>query len=127
MSRWFAGPRAKLTAALVAMLLLVCGGTLGGAAPVLLARLLLGAAALAGLGWWLKRRAHSRPSGFTLAPGLAVLARTALSARSACALIEADGQRFLIVHGDGFAEIALAAPVPTACRRPPTRRLPTSA
>lgn len=128
MSHFLEGPRAKLTTALVAVLLLVCAGTLTGASPVAVARWLLGATGVAGLLWWLRLRRRAAPSGFSLAPGLAVLARTALSARSACALIEADGQRFLVVHGDGFAEIALAAPAltPTSCRGPLTRRLPRS-
>jgi len=48
---------------------------------------------------WLARRGSSE------APPLKVVARTSLSAKNSLALIEMDGRRYLVAHGDGFAEL----------------------
>ena len=69
-----------------------------------LARLLLGVAAAAGLVFWVRRRPRTR-AAFALAPRLEVAARTALSPRCSVALVDADGQSYLVAFGDGFAQI----------------------
>ena len=108
-------PRTKLFAAASALALLVGLATFQGLSPAAVARALLAVAAVAGLGgWWL--RGH-RPKKFQLAPRLSVVTRAGLSQRTGLALVEVDGRAFLIVHGDGYAEIC-----PTHERQPPKPR-----
>ena len=53
---------------------------------------------------------------------LKVLSRAHLTPRCAAALLQADGRVFLVVHGDGFAEISPAPPsLPALARRPKPR------
>lgn len=68
------------------------------------ARWLMGAAALAGLGWWLWRHEGASPR-FSLPERLRVVSRAGLSQRCGIALVEADGRCFLVAFGDSFAEI----------------------
>ena len=70
----------------------------------LLARLLLGLCALGALVWW-ARRARRTGAGFTRPKRLEVVHRVGLSARTSVALVEVDGQPYLIVHGEGFARL----------------------
>lgn len=74
-----------------------------GASGVQIARALLGLAAVAGIGWWLLHARRTAP--FQLAPRLSLVQRVGLSQRTGLAMVEADGQCLLIVHGDGFARI----------------------
>jgi flagellar biogenesis protein FliO len=83
---------------------LVALAPLGGLSTAGAARWLLGAGALAGLGWWLWRRDGASPR-FTLPERLRVISRAGLSQRCGIALVEADGRSFLVAFGDSFAEI----------------------
>ncbi|MGQ0508692.1 MAG: hypothetical protein ACT4TC_25610 [Myxococcaceae bacterium] len=74
------------------------------------ARVLVAVATIAGLGLWIARRKQSAEPGFSLAPKLEVLSRAGLSPRCGLALIEADGRKYLIVHGEGFARIRETRP-----------------
>lgn len=116
-------PRNKLIAAAIAVLILALLAPLKGASAANLARALLGAAAIAGLFLWLVRQ---KKAAFTVqaAPRLRVLARTGLSQRCGMALVEADGDNYLVVFGDGFAELQQAKLTrPAQARRPrPVRR-----
>lgn len=102
----------KLLAASLLVLLLAAFAQQSGASAALVARIALGLAALAGLAlWWLRTRGHGgagRP--FQLPPRLNVAARTGLSPRCGVALVEADGCRFLVAYGDGFAQLLNALP-----------------
>jgi flagellar biogenesis protein FliO len=80
---------------------------LGGMSATSVARGLLGAAALAGLGGWLVRRGRAE-SRFTLTERMRVVSRTGLSQRCGLALVEVDGGRYLVAYGDSFAEIRRA-------------------
>ncbi|XXF76499.1 flagellar biosynthetic protein FliO [Myxococcaceae bacterium GXIMD 01537] len=89
---------------------------LGGVSGVSGARWLLGAAALVGLGWWLRRRGRGG-AHFALPERLQVISRAGLSPRCGLALVEVDGHGFLVAFGDSFAEIHEAAvPARTAMR-----------
>ena len=102
-------PKAKLLAAcglLAALALIAPSQSMN---PTMLARLVLGGVALAGLAWWAVRRQAS-PAKFALAPRLQVAARTGLSPKCSVALVEADGRTYLIAFGDGFAEIQETSP-----------------
>ncbi|HLT28604.1 MAG TPA: hypothetical protein VK013_01075 [Myxococcaceae bacterium] len=61
-------------------------------------------ACLAGAGWLWKQGSLGRPGTPEEIP-LEVRARTGLSPRCGLALIEAEGERYLVVHGDGFATV----------------------
>ncbi|MBF5044371.1 hypothetical protein FGE12_18375 [Aggregicoccus sp. 17bor-14] len=98
------GPRAKLLAAGGCMLLLLLVGPLATPSVVGLARGLVAALALGGAGWWLSRRGVPRAS-FALAEPMQVLSRKGLSARCSIALVQVDGQRFLVTYGEGFAQL----------------------
>ncbi|MGZ3458939.1 MAG: flagellar biosynthetic protein FliO [Archangium sp.] len=109
-------PRAKLLLAVGLVLGLAALAPLGGASAISVARGLLGAAALAGLGWWLLRRGRAE-SRFALSERMRVVSRTGLSQRCGLALVEVDGSRYLVAFGDSFAEIRRAhAPVRVRAR-----------
>jgi flagellar biogenesis protein FliO len=72
------------------------------------ARIILGAAGLIGGAYWYAKRAQ--PAAFTMETRVNVVQRVGLSQRNALALVEVDGQSYLIVHGDGFARIERTAP-----------------
>ena len=96
-------PRNKLLAASALLLALGTAATLGGLDAAAVARAVLACTAVAGLAWWyLKAR---RVSPDAPAPRLQVVSRTGLSQRAAVALVEVDGKSFLIVHGDGYAQV----------------------
>jgi flagellar biogenesis protein FliO len=42
---------------------------------------------------------------------LRVVSRTSLSQKNAVAIVEADGQRFVLAYGDGFAQVLAARPL----------------
>jgi flagellar biogenesis protein FliO len=107
-------PRTKLIAAAAALALLLVLATVQGLSTTAAARALLTLAALAGLAWWWFKSAT--PKKFQVAPRLSVVSRAGLSQRTGLALIEVDGRSFLIVHGDGYAEIC-----PTAERAAPKK------
>ena len=100
-------PRNKLLLALGLVLGLAALAPVGGVSVTSVARGLLGAAALVGLGWWLvrRRRADAR---FALTERMRVLSRTGLSQRCGLALVEVEGSRYLVAFGDSFAEIRRA-------------------
>lgn len=100
-------PRNKLLLALGLVLGLAALAPLGGVSAAVLARGLLGAVALVGLGWWLMRRGRADVR-FTLTERMRVVSRTGLSQRCGLALVEVEGSRYLVAFGDSFAEIRRA-------------------
>jgi len=109
-------PRTRLLLAVGLVLGLAALAPLGGASATSVARGLLGAAALAGLGGWLLRRGRAE-SRFALSECMRVVSRTGLSQRCGLALVEVDGSRYLVAFGDSFAEIRRAhAPVRVQAR-----------
>jgi flagellar protein FliO/FliZ len=121
-------PRRRLLLASGLILVLGALAPLGGLSASGVARWLLGAVALVGLGGWLWRRRATTPR-FSLPERLRVISRTGLSQRCGLALVEADGRGFLVAFGDSFAEIH-ETPVPgsapiQAPRSSLRRRAPT--
>jgi hypothetical protein len=113
-----ASPRTRLLLAGGLVLGLAALAPLGGVPATSVARGLLGAMALAGLGVWLMRRGQAE-SRFVLAERMRVVSRTGLSPRCGLALVEVDGSRYLVAFGDSFAEIRRArAPVRRAVTFP---------
>jgi flagellar protein FliO/FliZ len=106
-------PKNKLLLAAAAIVLLALLAPSQGASASSIARVLLGACAVAGLGaWFLRARARSATgpaAAFAPAARLRVLSRTGLSQRCGMALVEADGRNYLVVFGDGFAELQEAS------------------
>jgi flagellar protein FliO/FliZ len=99
-----AAPRTKLLAATGLLVLLALAAPRGGVSAAALARTLLGLAALAAVAWWMSRaRAHG--PAFRIEEPLQVLSRRGLSPRCAVALVEAEGRRFLVTYGEGFAQV----------------------
>lgn len=98
-------PRHKLFAAVALTALIPLFASLQGASASTIARVLLGLAALAGLGFWFWRARGGLPSTFKSAPRLKVIQRVGLSQRNGLALVEVDGKPYLVVHGDGFARL----------------------
>jgi len=111
-------PRQKLLGAVVLALLVPVFASLQGASAATLARVVLGLAALGGLGAWFLRARGGLPSKFKSAPRLNVVQRVGLSQRTGLALIEVDGKPYLIVHGDGFARIRPARQPARVTHRP---------
>ena len=107
-------PRTKLIAAIAALTLLLALAGVQGVSTTAVARALLTVAALGGIAWWWFK--STKPKKFQLAPRLSVVSRAGLSQRTGLALIEVDGRSFLVVHGDGYAEIC-----PTRDRPPKAR------
>lgn len=99
-----ASPRTRLLLAGGLVLGLAVLAPLGGTSVTAVARGLLGAAALAGLGWWLVRRGRAE-SRFVLTERMRVVSRAGLSQRCGLALVEVEGSRYLVAFGDSFAEI----------------------
>jgi flagellar protein FliO/FliZ len=99
-------PKNKLMAACLALAALLGMATFRGVSAPAAARAVLTVAALAGIGWWwLRTRKLAPAKKFQLAARMSVVSRTGLSQRTGLALVEVDGQSFLVVHGDGYAEI----------------------
>ncbi|WP_224244285.1 flagellar biosynthetic protein FliO [Hyalangium gracile] len=121
-------PRKRLLIASGLILGLAALAPLGALTASGAARWLLGAVAVAGLGWWLWRRGSAGPR-FVLPERLRVVSRAGLSQRCGIALVEVDGRSFLVAFGDSFAEIQ-RAPVskrmPVQARRPAPRRRASS-
>jgi hypothetical protein len=69
------------------------------------ARMTAGLCAASALAFFVLRFLAQRTASAASSTPLRVVARTALSAKSTAAILEADGQRFVIVHGDGFAQL----------------------
>jgi hypothetical protein len=97
-------PRTKMLLAGGLLLSLAALAPLGGLSVTTVARGLLGALALAGLGGWLRLRGRVAP-GFVLPERLRVVSRTGLSPRCGLALVQVDGSHYLVAYGDSFAEI----------------------
>lgn len=103
-------PRQKLLGAgLLLGVLLFIAATQGGWSLTSMARLVLGLAACLGLFAWVwRQRRPPVPGRFLATPRLQVLQRVGLSQRNGLALVELDGQAFIVVHGDGFATVRRA-------------------
>ncbi len=112
-------PRTKLLGAAALVLVLALAAPRSGLSVVGLARVVLALLLLGGAGWWLLRGRTRRPA-FRLREPLQVLARQGLSPRCGVALLDADGQRFLVAYGEGFAQVQAVAPR----RRTRARRMP---
>ena len=82
----------------------------GGAAlgPALKMALALGAAC--GLAFLALRLLSRRGRSGAAAEDLKLVARTALSQKSGVALLQADGRRYLVAFGDGFATLLSITP-----------------
>ena len=103
-------PKNKLLAASLALAALLVMASVNGVSATSVARTALAVGALAGIGWWWLRTRRSAPKKFQLAPRLSVVSRAGLSQRAGLALVEVDGRSFLVVHGDGYAEICPTQP-----------------
>ena len=99
-----ASPRTKVLLAGGLLLGLAALAPLGGVSAPSLARGLLAALALTGLGWWLLRQGRAE-SRFKRTERLRVVSRTGLSPRCGLALVEVEGRRYLVAFGDSFAEL----------------------
>ncbi|WP_426754124.1 flagellar biosynthetic protein FliO [Myxococcus sp. Y35] len=97
-------PRSRLVLAGALVLGLAALGPMAGVSSTVAARWVLGAVALAVLGWWFHKRGTSVP-GASAAPRLNVVSRAGLSQRCGLALVEVDGRSYLVAFGDAFAEI----------------------
>ena len=113
-------PRTRMCGAAALVLLLALVAPRGGLSVVGLARVPLALLLLGGAGWWLLRGRMSRPA-FQLREPLKVLSRQGLSPRCSVALVDAEGQRFLVAYGEGFARVQVVA----ARRGSPARRMPS--
>ncbi|AFE06767.1 hypothetical protein COCOR_06140 [Corallococcus coralloides DSM 2259] len=115
-------PRGRLLFASALLVGLATLAPLGGLSLVGTSRLLIGATALAGLGWVFLRKGGMAGSADATAPEpLSIVSRTGLSQRCGLALVEADGRRYLVAYGDTFAEIhetRTMAVLPGATPRP---------
>jgi flagellar protein FliO/FliZ len=116
-------PKNKVIAASALMLVLAAAASMKGVDAASAARWILGAGAVVGAALWY-RKAKATAGKFALPARLQVISRTGLSQRCGMALVEADGRTFLIVHGDGYAEVREAPPtVPIQARRSARRRI----
>jgi flagellar protein FliO/FliZ len=97
-------PKTKIAIASIMLLALGVAAGAQGLDATRIARALLAVVALAGLGGWFLRSRSARPAA--PAPRVAIVARTGLAHRTGVALIEIDGKPFLVVHGDGFANVS---------------------
>jgi len=95
-------PKTKILVASALLLVLGAAAGAGGLSAPTLARLALGAAAVAAFAWWYLK---GRQAADAEPPRLSVIARAGLSSRAGVALVEVDGQALLVVHGDGYAAI----------------------
>ena len=111
-------PKNKLLAASAALGVLLVMASMHGASAPGMARLTLAGVAFSGIGWWWIRAQRAPPAKFQLAPRLSVVSRAGLSQRAGLALVEVDGRSFLVVHGDGYAEICVTAPQPKPTHGP---------
>lgn len=114
-------PRNKLLLAVGLVLGLAALAPLGGVSAAVMARGLLGAVALVGLGWWLVRRGRADVR-FALTERMRVVSRTGLSQRCGLALVEVEGSCYLVAFGDSFAEIR-RAPTPVRVKSRSRRRV----
>ncbi len=90
----------------------------GGASPAALARVALALAAAAALAAWAWRSRGGGPRRFAGPPRLQVVQRVGLGPRTGLALVEVDGQAYLLVHGERFARLRpVARPAPAPGRR----------
>ncbi len=99
-----AAPRTKMLLASGLLLGLAALAPLEGLSVTAVARGLLGAMVLVGLGVWLMRHGRVAP-GLRLPERLLVVSRTGLSPRCGLALVQVDGSHYLVAYGDSFAEI----------------------
>lgn len=112
-------PRNKIVAVSALLLTLSLVAVAKGLDAVAIARWVLAAAAAAGLLYWYWKVRPAR-GHFALPARLHVVSRAGLAQRCQVALVEADGRTFLVVHGEGYAEVCEAP----AGRRTQGRRTP---
>ena len=101
-------PKNKILAASALLLALGAAATASGLNAAGIARVAIGCGAVGGLAWWFTKGRQQRAAAGEK-PRLEVIARSGLSQRTALALVEVDGKPFLVVHGDGFAEVCQPA------------------
>lgn len=114
-------PKNKLITASLLLLALGAAASAGGLNAALLARGMMAVIAIAGMAWWFVR-ARGQRTGNAEAPRLEVVSRAGLSQRTALALVQVDGKPYLVVHGDGFAEICEPGAVKKQRRRRAAKR-----
>ena len=99
-------PRGRLLCAVALLVGLATLAPLGGLSWVGTSRLLVGAMALAGLGWVLSRQGSgTRDARAPRVEPLSIVSRTGLSQRCGLALVQVEGRHYLVAYGDTFAEI----------------------
>ncbi|MBI3183613.1 MAG: hypothetical protein HYZ28_15860 [Myxococcales bacterium] len=109
-------PKGKIIAAAALLAALVAAGSLGGIGATSIARWVLVAGAAVAIALWMRR--VKGQSGEPQLARLRVVSRAGLSQRCGVALLEADGSTYLVVHGDGYAEVAQAPSFKVKARRP---------
>jgi len=105
-------PKQKLLAASCALMAVFALATTQGVSASSLARVIVGLGAVAGMGIWFARNRGGIARPAAAAPRLQVVARTGLSQRAGVALLEVDGKSFIVVHGDGYAQVHATAEAP---------------
>jgi flagellar biogenesis protein FliO len=100
--------KAKLVGAAVLFGVFVAAHRVLRVGPTQVAQLLLVATLVLVGAVWMHRRRRVREA--PRAPRLAVEASTALSARTQLALVEVEGRRFLIVHGERHSQMLEVLP-----------------
>jgi flagellar biogenesis protein FliO len=115
-------PKQKLLAASGALLAVFALATTQGVSASSLARVVIGLGAVAGMVVWFVRNRGGTARVAAVAPRLQVVARTGLSQRAGVALLEVDGKPFIVVHGDGYAQVHPTSPAADAPVKAPSFR-----
>lgn len=97
-------PRSRIIAAFCGLTFLIAVTMVERFSASLVARIALASSAVVLLGWWATKRSSSS-ARFSRPQRLEVVQRIGLTQRTGVALVEIDGQPYLIVHGDGFARM----------------------
>lgn len=124
-------PKHKVILVSVLLLLLAFAASRNGIDAGGTARWILGLAAVVGGVMWF-RRTRKVSARFPIPTRLEVVSRVGLSPRCGLALVCAEGRSYLVVHGDGYAEITEmpaahklrarhGAPSGRSCRRLPRK------
>lgn len=111
-------PKGKLLLAALLLISLSAAASLGGMSAASTSRWALGAVAVGASLWW-TTRSRTTGAGQVAQARLSVIGRAGLSQRCGVALVEADGRAYLVVHGEGYAEVCEAkVAVAAKARRP---------
>lgn len=102
---FFESPRRRLALIAVGLFVLTLCALGQTFSAAIVARAVLLLSALGALIWWARRGLNSGHARAALPPRLELVQRVGLSPRTSVALVEVDGEPYLIVHGDGFARL----------------------